>query len=85
MLTRFRETIESARLSRPRLLQCGRRSEPLSIRVRVEGATFQRGGEPHRIRSNLQLTFQLQFYNCFMLIVSCVSWSNVVTTRAFAW
>ena len=85
MLTRFRETIEGARLSSTRLLRFWRRSEPLSIRVRVEGATFQRSGGPRRIRSNFHLTFQLQFYNCFMLIVSCVSWSNVVTTRAFAW
>ena len=83
MLMWFRKTTEGERLSTPRLLRCGRRSQSLSIRVRVEGATFQRSGGPRRIRSNLQLTFQ--FYNCFMLMVSCVSWSNVVTTRAFAW
>jgi hypothetical protein len=41
------------------------------IRVRVEQAAFPRGNEPRGTCSNLQLTFRL--YNCFMLIVSCVS------------
>jgi hypothetical protein len=62
-----------------------------SIRAGVEEASFQRGMRPRRIRSNPQLTFinvqqlVVQLYNCFMLIVSWVSWSNVVTTRALAW